>query len=74
MAGNPGRRRLSGVLAAIAVTASVVAGTSRPAAAQGSINGYPKVNVVDLKTGKKVDLASNNGGKLPTLAWFWAPH
>ncbi len=50
-----------------------VAGSSTPASAQ-EVKGYPSVKVVDLKTGKTVNLASNNNGKLPTLAWFWAPH
>jgi hypothetical protein len=60
---------------ALAVTSIVglVAGPAPRASAQ-DIKGYPSVKVVDIKTGKTVDLASNNGGKLPTLAWFWAPH
>ena len=58
---------------AVTSIAAMVAGPATRASAQ-EIKGYPSVKVVDLKTGKTVDLAANNGGKLPTLAWFWAPH
>lgn len=58
---------------AVTSIAAVVVGPAPRASAQ-EIKGYPSVNVVDLKTGKTVNLASNNGGKLPTLAWFWAPN
>ncbi len=67
-------RRLAFVATvAVATLTTVGVGPSSPASAQQSVKGYPAVKVVDLKTGKTVSLASNNGGKLPTLAWFWAP-
>ncbi len=59
--------------ATAALFATAVAGPAAPASAQ-SVKGYPSVKVVDLKTGKTVNLAVNNATKLPTLAWFWAPH
>jgi hypothetical protein len=59
--------------ATAALFATTVTGPAAPASAQ-TVKGYPSVKVVDLKTGKTVNLATNNTTKLPTLAWFWAPH
>ncbi len=65
-----------GLLAvALGIASLVVTGTgAAPSAGAAEPNGYPSVEVTDLKTGKTVNLSTNNGGKLPTLAWFWAPH
>jgi hypothetical protein len=66
-----------GILAAALGISALVAtttGISPSASAAEEVKGYPAVQVTDLKTGKTVDLSLNNGGKLPTLAWFWAPH
>ncbi len=70
-------KRLKRVLLATVVSAATltaVTGGPTPTAQAAELKGFPKVTVVDLYTGKNVDLAVNNGGKLPTLAWFWAPH
>lgn len=34
----------------------------------------PKVNVVDIRSGGEVDLASLAPSDKPLLVWFWAPH
>jgi hypothetical protein len=64
-----------GVLAITMVAAAAVAvmGGPTPTAQAADVKGFPKVTVIDLATGKNADLSVNNGGKLPTLAWFWAP-
>ncbi len=36
---------------------------------------FPDVDVVDIKTGATLNLASElAGGAKPVLLWFWAPH
>ncbi len=72
---NNSRLRRGFIAAALGIAALVATATGSPSAsAAEEVKGYPAVEVVDLKTGKTVDLSTNNGGKLPTLAWFWAPH
>ena len=34
---------------------------------------FPKLKVLDLATGKTIDLASLNVSAKPQLIWFWAP-
>jgi hypothetical protein len=65
-----------GIFAVMIAGGVVVASAGGPApqAQAAEVKGFPSAKVFDLQTGKEVDLAVNNGGKLPTLAWFWAPH
>jgi hypothetical protein len=73
---NISTRLKRGVLAVMIAGGALVAvaGGPTPQAQAADIKGFPSAKVFDLQTGKEVDLAINNGGKLPTLAWFWAPH
>jgi hypothetical protein len=68
------RRGLLAAVLGIAALGATTTGASPSASAAEEAKGYPSVQVTDLKTSKTVDLASNNGGKVATLAWFWAPH
>jgi hypothetical protein len=81
----PGRRvrKRSKLAAALALTlvggGSLLAptlGTPASAAvvAQADATGYPSLSVTNILTGKKVNLSKYNTSKVPTLAWFWAPH
>ena len=42
-------------------------------AATAAKPAYPKVTVVDARTGKPFDLATLADTKKATLLWFWAP-
>jgi hypothetical protein len=64
---------MASVLALGIVGVPAISGNA-PASAQEDIKGYPSISVTDIKTGKSVNLSTLNATKLPTLAWFWAPH
>jgi hypothetical protein len=43
---------------------------TKSAAAKGAL---PALKVIDLTSGKTIDLASLNASTKPQLVWFWAP-
>jgi uncharacterized iron-regulated membrane protein len=63
-----------GFLGALTVTTAPVGAAPLAAVTQEDVKGYPSLAVTDITTGKAVNLSKFNTTKVPTLAWFWAPH
>jgi hypothetical protein len=68
------RRVAAAVGLGLAATTFVSGVNPTTAQAQTKIKGFPAITVTNVVTGKAVKLSTLNTGKLPTLAWFWAPH
>lgn len=58
---------------AIAVTKPPKAVQTKAAQVASAPTTFPKLKVLDLATGKTIDLASLNVSAKPQLIWFWAP-
>ena len=73
---------LAAILAspASSFAASKTKSTVKPAKSEKSAKAaifksdLPSMKVLELSSGKQVDLAAFADGKKPSLIWFWAPH
>ena len=68
-----------GCIVAMPLVASPVSAATTPKAAKNANvavkapTTFPTLKVLDLATGKTIDLASFNVSTKPQLVWFWAP-
>jgi hypothetical protein len=67
-----------GLLGAVLVTPLGPPASASPVSTQAkaapAVSAFPKLSVVDVKSGKPFKLQSLAATKTPILIWFWAPH